>query len=331
MGPALAFWILANGVPWFGGEPFVVSFFLTATYHNPPDVVFPITYGCAVALCPFTAWVLSGLSWPRRVLVAIAVPFAFTHLYEVPYDLIGYYVWYPNYDWAVWPETLFLNASWLALGVSTFPFWKLRWKGALALGGFIGTFLAWWIWFLPFIPPVVQYRNPEGMGFIVSKVILAILVACLIWDGRPTATRDGPPIRDSYSEPPPADSVDPARSTRTRVRVMMGSLPSVSMSVPKRLRSERRRTRPEASAASPAMKGRRLSGVHRAIPSWLSGRSARPRIWAMSCQVARRGSRAGRWRWSAFLSPVPSAAWSNVAVRPKGKVLRRSDPPSVRQ
>jgi hypothetical protein len=185
VGPALGFWLLANCLPITFGQPFVIGVFGEATFHHTPGNVFPITYACALLLFGFALYALGGLSWPRRILVAVAFPFAFTHFYEVPYDLIAYWVWYPLYDWALWPITLFLNASWLILGASTFPFWKLDRRAGVVLAGFLASFAVWWIWFLPFLPPIAPPQNPEGSGYILSKVILALLFACLLWAGRP--------------------------------------------------------------------------------------------------------------------------------------------------
>lgn len=88
-----------------------------------------MTYSVAVACFRFTLWIESRLGWLRRMLDAVAVPFAFTHLFEVPHELIARSVWPGYYNWALWPIVLFRNLRWIALGVSTFPYWKLRWKG----------------------------------------------------------------------------------------------------------------------------------------------------------------------------------------------------------
>jgi hypothetical protein len=184
VGPALGFWILANCLPITFGKPFVLSFVQTALGHGNAGQAFPITYACAVFLVLFAFALHREWSWPRRVLVSIAVPFAFIQLYEIPYDLLGHLVWPVDYAWAVWPLVLFLNASWLVLGLSTVPFWRLRWKGALALSAFLGMFLAWWAWFFPPLGSISPPLNPEGSGYIVSKVLLAALIAILLWDGR---------------------------------------------------------------------------------------------------------------------------------------------------
>jgi hypothetical protein len=193
VGPALIFWLLANCLPIAFGQPFILTVLRIASFHNPPGNAFPVTYGCAVALFVFTLLALTALNWPRRLLVAVAVPFAFTHIYEVPYELIAYWVWYPLYNWALWPITLFLNASWLVLGLSTFPFWKVkRWTTVVALTAFLVAFVAWWIWFVPFVPHIHPPTNPEGSGYIFSHALLAVVLACVIWDGRPSAKSAGP-------------------------------------------------------------------------------------------------------------------------------------------
>lgn len=184
VGPALAVWLVANGLPIVSGRPFLLSLVGTATFHGNAGNAFPVTYGLAVALFGFTLWVERGLGWPRRLLVALAVPFAFTHLFEVPYELIAYSVWPEYYHWALWPIVLFLNASWLVLGVSTFPYWRLRWKGIIALLAFLVTCAIWWVFFWPFIPPIALPLNPQGSGYIVSHVFLAALLFCVLWDGR---------------------------------------------------------------------------------------------------------------------------------------------------
>lgn len=191
VGPALALWLAANCLPIAFGQPFILTVIRIASFHNPPGNAFPVTYGCALALFAFTLFALRAISWPRRLLVAIAVPFAFTHLYEIPYELIAYEVWYPLYNWALWPTTLFLNATWLILGVSSAPFWKFKRWGVVALAAFLVAFAAWWIWFVPFVPPIHPPTNPEGSGYILSHALLVFVLACLIWDGRP-GTDSGP-------------------------------------------------------------------------------------------------------------------------------------------
>ncbi len=109
VGPALGAWILANCLPITFGKPFILSFFQTALGHGNAGQAFPITYACAVLLCLFAFAVLNDLNWPRRLLVSIAVPFAFIQLYEIPYDLLGHLVWPVDYAWAVWPIVLLLN------------------------------------------------------------------------------------------------------------------------------------------------------------------------------------------------------------------------------
>jgi hypothetical protein len=185
VGPALVVWLLVDCLPIAFGRPFILSVLGTATFEHEPGNVFPITYACAIFLGALALAILKTLNWPRRLLVAFAVPFAFTNIYELPYDLIGYYVWHPYYDWAVWPITLLLNLCWLALGVSTVPFWRLEWKGAVLLAAFLVSLAIWWLLFLPYIPPIVPFKNPEGSGYIVSKVILAVVLAVLLWEGRP--------------------------------------------------------------------------------------------------------------------------------------------------
>lgn len=184
VGPALAFWLLADGLPIASGRPFLISLFGTATFHGNAGNAFPVTYGLAVGFFGFTLWIEEGLNWPRRLLVAFAVPFAFTHLYEVPYELIGHSVWPEYYGWVLWPPALFLNASWLVLGVSTFPFWRMRMGGGISLAAFLLMFVVWWVFAWPFIPPIAPPLNPEGSGYIVSHVFLAPLLLCVLWDGR---------------------------------------------------------------------------------------------------------------------------------------------------
>ncbi|MCI4341192.1 MAG: hypothetical protein L3K11_02290 [Thermoplasmata archaeon] len=208
IGPALVAWILADCLPIAFGRPFILGVWANATFRHTPGNAFPVTYACAVLLFLFAVYTLDALSWPRRLLVAIAVPFAFTHLYEVPYELIAYWVWYPLYNWALWPLALFLNGVWLALGVSTFPFWKLDRRAQAVLALFLATFAVWWLWFWPFIPPIALPTNPEGSGYILSKVVLALLVACLLWAGRPSRGGCPVPERPSSVEDPPSVNRD---------------------------------------------------------------------------------------------------------------------------
>jgi hypothetical protein len=217
VGPCLVFWLLANCLPIAFGQPFILGVLRIAAFHNPPGNAFPVTYGIAIFLFFFTVFALKPLNWPRRILVAFAVPFAFTHLYEVSYELIAYFVWYPLYDWALWPLTLFLNATWLVLGISTLPFWRLKWRsGGIALVAFLLAFAAWWLFFLPFIAPVHYPTNPEGSGYIVSHALLGVVIACLIWDGRL-------PRVSSKGDPPSKESSCPRQDRRRVAETDLGN------------------------------------------------------------------------------------------------------------
>lgn len=197
MGPAWVAWLLINCLPITFGRPFILSVVGTALGTGSAGQAFPLTYGLAVALFVYALLVLPRhLNLPRRFLVAAAVPFAFTHLYEVPYDLIGRLVWPSDYAWATWPIVVLLNLSWLALGLSTLPFWRLRWRGAVVLTAVVASFAAWWIWFVPSWLAVDPPLNPEGSGYMLSKTLLALFIAIAIWDGReeahePQPTREG--------------------------------------------------------------------------------------------------------------------------------------------
>lgn len=197
VGPALVAWLLVNGLPITFGRPFLVSLLQTATFRGNAGPLFPVTYGCAVALFGLALVVLTELKWPRRLLVALAFPFAFIQVYEIPYVLMGWHEWPQEYAWAVWPIVLLLNGSWLALGVSTFPFWRLGPKGAVLLAAVVTTLVIWWVWYWPQIYPDQPPLNPEGSGYMVSKVATAMLFAVLLWEGR------GRPRSESH--PPPSD------------------------------------------------------------------------------------------------------------------------------
>lgn len=184
VGPAWAIWVAVELLPLDSGQPFILRFVALATYREPAGNVFPVTYACAIALFLLFLLVAKQLDWPRRVLVASAIPFAFTHLYEVPYDLIGYLAWPEYYYWAIWPTALLVNASWLGLGLSSAAFWRLGKMSTIALLAFVGSFIVWWIFFLPQVPPITLPSNPEGSGYILSKVVMAILIGSLIWEGR---------------------------------------------------------------------------------------------------------------------------------------------------
>lgn len=184
VGPAWVVWLLINCLPITFGKPFVLSVLATALGHGSAGQAFPLTYGLAILLFVYALVVLPGLNLPRRVMVAAAVPFAFTHLYEVPYDLIARFVWPSYYAWATWPIVIVLNLSWLALGLSTVPFWRLRVRGIVALGAVLLTFAAWWIWFFPSWLSMDPPLNPEGSGYMLSKSLLAVFIAIVLWDGR---------------------------------------------------------------------------------------------------------------------------------------------------
>ncbi|MCI4336892.1 MAG: hypothetical protein L3K17_06835 [Thermoplasmata archaeon] len=212
VGPAWIAWLLINGLPITFGQPFILSVVQTAIGRGSAGQAFPITYALAIAVFGFALVVLPGLNVPRRLLVAAAVPFAFTHLYEVPYDLVGRLVWPAYYAWATWPIVLLLNLSWLALGLSTAPFWRLRWKGMIVLASVIVTFAIWWIWFFPPWLSIDPPLNPEGSGYMLSKILTALLVAVLLWDGR--VIRDAHPVGETEGSgtaartgvPPPVPS-----------------------------------------------------------------------------------------------------------------------------
>lgn len=206
MGPAWIVWIVVQSLPLVGGRPFLWYLAQTATFRGDSGQVFPITYAIAVGLFVFALLVLRPLNPARRILVSAAFPFAFTHLYEVPYDLIGRVAWPSEYAWATWPVVLVLNATWLALGLSTAIYWKVDRAGLAGIGATLVTFAAWWTWYWPPIGSVQLPINPEGSGYILSKALLAVTLATLLWTGRRLADpgRDGVGSRRLVRPPAPS-------------------------------------------------------------------------------------------------------------------------------
>lgn len=207
VGPAWVVWLVLQSLPLVNGAPFLVSLLQTAELRGNAGQAFPLTYGAAVALFIFALYALRGLHPARRLLVAAAFPFAFTHLYEIPYDLVGRIVWPEYYMWATWPVVLLLNSSWLALGLSTAIFWRTRLDGLLLAAATIALFLGWWLFFWPPIGAAQPPLNPDGSGYILSKLFLAGTLALFLWNGRPAAAlgprseRPGLPLSSGEIEP----------------------------------------------------------------------------------------------------------------------------------
>lgn len=196
---------MVQSLPLVNGGPFLASIVQTAFFQGNAGQAFPVTYVMAVVLFGFALAVLNGLRWPRRIVVAAAFPFAFTHLYEIPYDLLGRIVWPQYYAWAVWPVVLVLNATWLVLGLSTAIYWKVGRWGAAALALTLVTFVLWWTLFWPGLGASQPPLNPRGSGYILSKVLLGITLALVLWEGSRAhgARRTVPP------------AAEPARTTET--------------------------------------------------------------------------------------------------------------------
>ncbi len=162
VGPAWVGWILVNGLPITFGQPFLPSLLRTAMFEGHAGPAFPLTYGMAVALFGFALFVLRPLGALRAVLVASAFPFAFTHLYEIPYDLLGRVVWPQYYGWAIWPIVLLLNSSWLLLGLSTSIYWRMTRRSGSAVAAAVALFAVWWITFWPPLGSIAPRPTPRG-------------------------------------------------------------------------------------------------------------------------------------------------------------------------
>lgn len=190
VGPAMALWIALEVLPIDSGRPFILTLVQTASFHGNAGELFPLTYACAVSLGTLALVALRNLWWPRRLLVAAAFPFAYTHLYEIPYDLIGRFVWPTYYTWATWPLVLLLNTSWLVLGLSTSIYWRLTPRGLVSMIATLATFAIWWLLFWPQLGAHQPPLNPEGSGYELSKTLLAVTLAFLILDGTPKRKLD---------------------------------------------------------------------------------------------------------------------------------------------
>lgn len=206
VGPVLAVWLLLELLPITFGRPFLGSLLQTAEFRGNAGQAFPLTYATALALFGLAFVALRSLGAARRLLVAAAFPFAYLQLYEIPYDLLGEAHWPRSYAWATWPIVLLLNASWLALGLTTSIYWRWGRAAITALAATAASFALWWTYYWPRIGTIEPPLNPEGSGYMLSKTLLAATLALALWGGR------------SLAEQPPADAPGPVGPGRTAAR-----------------------------------------------------------------------------------------------------------------
>ncbi|MCI4338928.1 MAG: hypothetical protein L3J68_01165 [Thermoplasmata archaeon] len=193
--PVLILWVVVN----FGFYPAYPSFILAVgTFRAHSNVIFPITWGCALLLFAYGLWLFHrryALDLVRTVVYAIALSFAATSLFEILYQNVGIGAGVGNQSL----EGQAINLSALLLALSSLRFWRLSRPFLMSAVLFLG---GWLLWLAAGYP---QIYNPsaglasEGYAFnsvlkVGAFVVVALLVSfALPWiEERPPAEGKGP-------------------------------------------------------------------------------------------------------------------------------------------
>jgi hypothetical protein len=186
--PLLSFWLIVNVPPWpmFNGS----ILFLIARWgtvgilSGSTNSVFPLTYAVAIIIFIFFFTRFrknTSLGWKRSFLLSVTIPFGFVAFFETLYQAVFSFV-RPEIFHIPLSGQLLLT-SWLLLGLSTMPYWKITKKFYLLVVLDIVGFLIW----VGIGYPQIYEIGPLSIYALVlnyvTKFTVALTYAVLIFDG----------------------------------------------------------------------------------------------------------------------------------------------------
>ncbi len=167
--PGLVIGLVANLLPvfyWDGEQRSGAQLFFLM-HIAAPDPMLPVTAGLGVALFLAVVLWVDHLSWFRKLIVALAFPWAYAMTYEWGFALAKYL----NAPWPdPWPVLNYLLLAFGSVslaGYSTWPYWRPNWKAGAT--GLVVT-LSFVVWLLIGFP---QWTQGSFVGFSLNVVTKA--------------------------------------------------------------------------------------------------------------------------------------------------------------
>jgi hypothetical protein len=150
--------------------------------------VWPFTVTALFASFVWAVWCLRELEWPRRVLVALAFPWAFALTYEWAWDLSSYAVRPLTHEWVFSWVWILIAGTALVGGWSTCLYWRWTARVGVATLAVVILFAGWLAIGFP------QWTLPSELGWVlnvVTKMGTALIFALGLAEG----TNWGRPMR----------------------------------------------------------------------------------------------------------------------------------------
>src|SRR5438128_2391497 len=140
--PFYAIWAIINipAWPWFGDRSIVetVAGWTGDLFVGRSTPIYPLTFLLACASFLFASILLHRrfkLSWGRAILVGSTFPFSFVSFFEALWQNTGLIARPGLFNTPLLGEVLII--SWVLVGSSSLPFWKVTRNGLLILGSLV--------------------------------------------------------------------------------------------------------------------------------------------------------------------------------------------------
>jgi hypothetical protein len=178
------FWLFVNIPPWsfFGGRSMALLVLGWGTGMSATNSIFPFTYAMAIFTSVFSfIRFRKYLRGTGSAFLSVTTPFAFVGTFEAVYQNLGYFE-RPSIFHTRGPGELLL-ASWIILGLASFPFWKLSKKFYILVAADIIGFA---IWTLVGYPQIYETGPLSEYAFwlnLVTKLSFGLTFLALLYDG----------------------------------------------------------------------------------------------------------------------------------------------------
>lgn len=197
--------LIVNIPPWFGFS-YLYVIFRWATLQDSltfgGNQVLPVTYASALATFLIATYLFKNetrLPLLDSIVQAAGLAFAATALFEIAYQLIGYYFYPSTITGAIWLPNYVLNLSWIFLGVTSLQYWRLSSNFKLTASALA---ISWGMWIAIGFPQLFQ--NNAGLAFeanSITKILsFALMLSLVDFRNPPISSRESGTIlmpRDS--------------------------------------------------------------------------------------------------------------------------------------
>jgi len=168
----------------FGGLSIAALVVGWSMHISSQNQIFPLTLAAACFTFVFSLIRFRTnlkMSWLWALVLALSTPFAFTATFEAAYQNLAYFVRPSIFHTPLAGEIIL--ASWVLLGLSSFPFWKASKNFYLLLIVDAFGFGAWAIIGYPQISEQSQLLPFAIALNVVTKLTFALTFIALIYEG----------------------------------------------------------------------------------------------------------------------------------------------------